>query len=383
MSNERLVWLFKRHLDKLTTPEEEQELFRLIDLPENEPVIRQVMQEAWNEFSPQHPPFTPAEGDRMLRNITRERRRSGWTNGRIWIAAASVTVLIAVAAIMFHRTQPVTISPITQVAPTVQDVAPGSNKAVLTLADGSTVTLDSTGQQVIRQGGVAIRQQGGRLQYDNAATTGAPAYNVLATPRGGQFRITLPDGTGVWLNAASSLRYPTAFTGTDRTVELDGEAYFEVAADRRLFHVKARGMEVTVFGTRFNIMAYADEQLVKTTLVEGKVKVAGKTTANILEPGQQARLAPGGELSVVPVNTADELAWKNGWFVFQDADIATVMRQLSRWYNVEVSYEGPVSKELFSGKIGRTLTLSQVLQGLAQSNVHSRMEEGKRIIILP
>lgn len=382
MSNERLAWLFKRHLDKLTTPEEEQELFRLIDLPENELVIRLAMQEAWNDFNPQHPPFTPAEGKRMLENITGGRRVSRWPRWW-WAAAATVTILVVVGAILFYRTKPVTPSPVAQGVPAAQDVAPGSNKAVLTLADGSTVTLDSTGQQVIQQGGVAIRQHGGRLQYDNAATTGAPAYNVLATPRGGQFRITLPDGTAVWLNAASSLRYPTAFTGADRIVELEGEAYFEVAADRRLFHVKARGMEVTVFGTRFNMMAYADEQLVKTTLVEGKVKVSSKTMANTLEPGQQARLAPGGELSVVPVNTADELAWKNGWFVFQDADIATVMRQLSRWYNVEVSYEGPVSKELFSGKIGRTLTLSQVLQGLAQSNVHSRIEEGKRIIILP
>ncbi len=299
-----------------------------------------------------------------------------------WAAAAAIAVIAAAGAYLLLPERQ-SVQPI--VAQTITDVAPGGSKAVLILADGSQVTLDSAGNQVIQQGSTAIRQQAGQLRYDAADDASAVSYNTLKTPRGGQFRIMLPDGTGVWLNAESAIRFPTAFRGKERLVEISGEAYFEVAKNAAMpFRVNVAGRAaIEVLGTDFNINAYGDEEGIQATLLSGAVKVSKNGRSAVLKPGQQARVTTG--ISVVDgVDVEKVMAWKNGVFNFKDAKLKEVMKQLSRWYDIEVEYRGDVPNTEFWGKMGRNLTLLQVLNGLEASGIHFRLENnGKKLVVLP
>ncbi|NML38674.1 FecR family protein [Chitinophaga sp. G-6-1-13] len=264
-------------------------------------------------------------------------------------------------------------------------VHPGGDKATLTLADGSVVNLDSIGTGLVTLQGVKVEKtKHGQIVYKNNGN--AAVNNVLRTPRGGQFKVTLPDGTDVWLNASSSISYPTAFTGDSRNVSVTGEVYFEVAADAaRPFEVKVNDISVLVLGTHFNINAYDDEQTIKTTLLEGAVLVRTPGAFKHLEPGQQAKVKPGNNhiewLKHVDVNSA--VAWKNGYFSFDDADIPTVMRQLARWYNIDVVYAGNVPEGTFTGEIGRNLTQDQLMKILKQARINFKLEEERRLVIYP
>ncbi len=297
-------------------------------------------------------------------------------NRNRWWAAAAVLVLLAGAAAYLLRPAPV----VPEAAQQAAVVLPGGNKAVLTLADGSAVTLDSAGNQVIMQAGTAIRQQGGLLEYKDGENA-AVGFNTLRTPRGGQFKITLGDGTRVWLNAASSLRYPTAFTENHRTVEVSGEAYFEVAKNAaKPFRVKiSEENTITVLGTRFNVNAYADEASINTTLLEGSVQVTAGSQSRVLQPGQQAQVTAAG-ITVAQADTEQAVAWKNEIFNFRNADVKTVMRQLSRWYDVEVEYKGAVPGSRFQGEIQRNLPLNDVLEGLQTTGIRFTLE-GRKIVI--
>lgn len=309
---------------------------------------------------------------------------------RRWIypAAAAVILAVIVASAALWRSRGPQPRLAGHPAAAVHEVTPGSNKAMLTLADGSTITLDSAGNGALaQQGNVQVVQvNNGQLAYQASGShaAGAVQYNTLAIPRGGQFRVTLPDGTNVWINAASTLRYPTAFTGTDRTVELTGEAYFEVAKmPEKPFHVKVRNMDVQVLGTDFNVMAYTEEASMQTTLLEGAVKVhtAGAQTA--LRPGQQLRMEQTGRLSVVDnVNTDEIIAWKNGYFQFNHEKLPGVMRQIARWYDVDIAYDGNIPDREFGGKISRNSSIEEVLRILELSKVHFRIEK-KKIIVIP
>ena len=268
------------------------------------------------------------------------------------------------------------------------DVAPGGNKAVLTLSDGSSVVLDKAKKGAIANQGAArvMKVDDGKLAYN--ILTEKPtelAYNTLTTPAAGQFEILLPDGSKVWLNNASSLRYPVAFTGKDREVELKGEAYFEIAPNsRQPFKVKVDGdMRVDVLGTSFNISAYADESTIKTTLLTGAVRVSKGNVGTLLKPDEQVQLNETGKLSVMKdVDVDAEVAWKSGLFHFDRADIKIVMRVLARWYDLDVRYEGPVTSQEFGGYIERGLNLSQVLEILQKNQVHFDLD-GRRITVRP
>ncbi|WP_343745500.1 FecR domain-containing protein [Chitinophaga sp.] len=309
---------------------------------------------------------------------------------RRWIypAAAAVILAVLVASAALWRSRGPQPQLAGHPAAAVHEVTPGSNKAMLTLADGSTITLDSAGNGALaQQGNVQVVQvNNGQLAYQASGShaAGAVQYNTLAIPRGGQFRVTLPDGTNVWINAASTLRYPTAFTSTDRTVELTGEAYFEVAKmPEKPFHVKVRNIDVQVLGTHFNVMAYTEETSMQTTLLEGAVKVhtAGAQTA--LRPGQQLRMEQTGRLSIVDnVNTDEIIAWKNGYFQFNHEKLPGVMRQIARWYDVDIAYEGNIPDREFGGKISRNSSIEEVLRILELSKVHFRIEK-KKIIVIP
>ena len=270
------------------------------------------------------------------------------------------------------------------------DLAPGGNKAVLTLGDGSTIVLDNAKNGTLaQQGNTKVLNLNGKLTYDPANTrNGEILYNTISTPRGGQYQIELPDGSQVWLNAVSSLRFPTAFAGKERSVEITGEAYFEVAKNATMpFKVviaspSANGTEIEVTGTRFNIMAYNDEANVKTTLLEGSVKINRDSKAVPLKPGQQARLQDTSIKIIDDVDTEEVVAWKNGYFQFTSASLQQVMRQIARWYDVDISYVGKVPERRFGGKISRDNNASEVLKVLELSKVKFRIED-KKIVVTP
>jgi ferric-dicitrate binding protein FerR (iron transport regulator) len=266
-------------------------------------------------------------------------------------------------------------------------VAPGGNRAVLTLSDGTQIPLDSAGNGVLaQQGNTRITKlSNGQLAYNGSGTSESQVlYNTMSTPLGGQYKLILPDGTTVWLNAGSSISYPTAFSGAERSVSITGEAYFDVAKNEKMpFRVKAGNTTIEVLGTAFNINAYKDEASINTTLLTGAVRVSALQQVQTLKPGQQARVSAGAMQVVNHVDINEVMAWKKGFFSFTDADLPTVMRQLSRWYNVQVTYEGDIPQRLFTGEIGRDLTLAQVLKGLTKTRIKYRIENGNRIIIQP
>ena len=269
---------------------------------------------------------------------------------------------------------------------TVADIAPGSTKATLTLANGTVVALDSTSHQSIQQGKTAVLQQGGQLQYHagDAGNEVKVEYNMLVTPRGGQFRIILPDGSKVWLNAASSIRYPTVFSGKERLVEITGEAYLEITPNPNMPFIVAmqQGNKVEVLGTHFNINAYTDEPTMQTTLLEGAVRISNATGQSVLSPGQQAIVSKDNNIRIAPAkNIAQVIAWKEGLFNFENASLEDVMRQLSRWYDIEVVYEKGVPDIGFGGKIGRDLSLANVLDILKRAEVHFKLEENRKLIV--
>lgn len=320
-----------------------------------------------------------------------QKRRQG---GRVigmrlvrYSAAAALVLLVAGAAWLgwFRADVPVGVADAPPVsAPVSPDIQPGTQKAVLTLADGTQISLDDAADgELGRQGTTkVIKLDSGQLAYQAGGPAQGVSYNTLATPRGGQYEITLPDGTKVWLNASSSLRFPTAFTGKERTVELQGEAYFEVARNAaKPFTVKVNDMEVAVLGTHFNVMAYEGEGAAKTTLVEGSVKVKKGGEGVVIAPGQQAQVSAGGPLRVVKdANLEEVLAWKNGHFVFDGADIGSVMRQIERWYDVDIVYKGTVEAH-FHGIIARNVPISKVFKMLELTGaVHFRMEDRKVIV---
>lgn len=275
------------------------------------------------------------------------------------------------------------------------DIAPGKDKAILTLGDGSKIILDDAREGILaNQGGNSILKTAeGELIYTFSGEesiavpvpeAGIINYNTIETPKGGKFQVVLPDGSKVWLNAASSLRFPAAFNGRMRQVELKGEAYFEVAPDKsRIFEVITRDQRVEVLGTHFNINAYADEPSVNTTLLEGSVQISDLRTNNskLLKPGEQAQL--GEKMEVVNIgNSSEAVAWKEGYFQFNEADIQAVMRQIERWYDVKVYYdEGFEPSQRFGGEIERSLSLVQVLKILEKSKVHFQIE-GREVTVM-
>ncbi|MFT3935299.1 MAG: DUF4974 domain-containing protein [Chitinophagaceae bacterium] len=306
-----------------------------------------------------------------------------------YAAAAVIILLIGGAAYLLLPTKQLPKQEIVKNTVQKKDIDPGRMGAILTLDNGKSVVLDSMGNGLVAsQNGSNAVLINGKLVYNtgSAAATGI-SYNTMTTPKGRQFQMVLPDGTKVWLNAASSLRYPVAFAGNERKVEITGEVYFEVAKNAAMpFRVMInKETSVEVLGTHFNINAYANESSINTTLLEGSVKVTGGNNKAMLKPGQQARInnaaTNAAAIEVLSdVNTDKVVAWKDGVFNFQDAKLHEVMRQLERWYDIDVVYEKDVPEMEFVGKMGRDLSLSAVLRGLKNSKVHYRVE-GRKLVI--
>ncbi|WP_343307443.1 FecR domain-containing protein [Chitinophaga niabensis] len=396
--NHRLAYLLERLAAHTATKEELDELTSLVDQDEsgismdaveswlevNQPQARPAFdRQHWMQVADQILQSDKLSGDPLAKPATRihHLHRWGW--------AAAVVVLFGLGAWFFSQNHPAKPDAvITGNAPL--DVDPGKNGAILTLADGSEMVLDSAGNGIItRQNGTTVVLKSDGLQYaPGERSTGEIAYNTISTSKGRQFKVVLPDGSKVWLNAASTLKFPVAFEGKERGVELSGEAYFEVAKNaEQPFKVKVPGkIDIEVLGTAFNVNAYTNEKHSYTTLVAGSVSVShtSKTAGRIvLKPGDQLQAGDAGMALVQQANVDKAVAWKNGLFNFEGVGLREMMRQLERWYNLEVVYEGNVPDVVFFGEMSRTLKLSDVLSGLERADVHFRLEEGHKLIVMP
>jgi ferric-dicitrate binding protein FerR (iron transport regulator) len=300
--------------------------------------------------------------------------------------AAAILVMIGAAGYLWFRNngrriEGELVSPTSAMA-----IKAASNGAVLTLADGSNIVLDTLGNRLVAaQNGAKVLLKNGQLVYDPTETSAVGVvYNTITTAKGRQFNIVLPDGTRVYLNAASSVRYPTAFTGKERRVEVSGEAYFEVAKNVDLpFRVSIdRGAEVEVLGTSFNLNAYQDESSIDATLVDGSIRVVKDEEKTVLKPGEQARIAE--NIRVIKnVDVGKAVAWKNGIFNFEGVGLREMMRQLERWYDIEVTYGENVKDVKFFGKISRKVDLATVLEALKGFGLHYEMKTDRKLTVLP
>lgn len=304
--------------------------------------------------------------------------------------AAAILIIFGIGSYLYitNQSEKPSVTQQSNPSPVKNDVAPGGNKATLTLADGKKIVLDSakSGEIAAQSGAVVVKNDEGKIEYKARGDKGVSiAYNTMSTPRGGQYQLTLPDGSQVWLNAESSITYPTAFVGNERKVSITGEAYFEVAKDKtKKFMVNVNDKaEVEVLGTHFNINGYKEEPTINTTLLEGSVRLTSTSvhTSLILKPGQQGQLQQQ-RLSLAANPDVDQvMAWKNGMFQYERTDIHSIMRQVERWYDVEVVYENNIENVDFTGGIARSETVSKLLVMLEKTGaIHFRIE-GKKIFV--
>lgn len=389
--------LLKRYLDNTISTTEAEELFAWLkdasfeDNSEVEQIMANYYQNSFTDAATIATQRGRDQLEQLLKKINADQEKQAapvkHMNNKWWLAAASIIILLGVGSyfIFFNNAQPNNNMAKTLPAIPKDIEAPKQNRAVITLSNGQQVSIDSlTSGQLAMQGNMLItKNSNGEIIYSGTENNGAMAYNTLFNPRGSKVQtITLADGTQVWLNAESSLRYPVAFSGKDRKVEITGEAYFEVAHNAQMpFYVASNDVSVKVLGTHFNVNAYEDESLLKITLLEGLVNVSKGSTALKLTPGQQAEIGTSISLNK-DCNTEEVMAWKNGFFAFRHSDLNVILKQLSRWYAIDVDYKGSGKKQEFSGKIDRNLGLSEVLKILERTGVHFKIEGGKRLTIL-
>lgn len=420
MTNEQAIILFNRYLEDSITPEEYIRLRQWSADDRNEGVLDELVARALIDLPERG--MADIDLDAVYAALLQEKDAAPVHRIHFlrtaWLRYAAVLLLLLGTGVYFwNRQLTIDNGQLTIEGTGKNDIAPGRDGAILTLADGTQLVLDSLGNGVVAtQNGARVLLQNGQLAYDlTGKAAGEIQYNTMTTPKGRQFSVVLPDGTRVWLNAASSLRYPTAFNGKERQVMITGEAYFEVAKDKaKPFFVKINNeATVEVLGTSFNVYAYEDEASINTTLIEGSVVVSynrqqeGLTDQQtqlgrdgdqpvILKPGQQAQIVlpavvvssgrqPSSSPKMKVINNADidkVMAWKNGLFNFEGASLREVMQQLERWYDIEVVYMTDIPPITFWGKISRNVTLQGVLRGLEAAEVHFRMEEGRRLVVM-
>lgn len=403
-----ITYLISRFAGKMATEEELDALFRLLAQEDLQPEAARYLQQDMQRFkadeeeagywSAKPAPIVHAPKKVVIR--------------KTWFAYAAACILIAGTALFLYKNSTSSGKEVVHAVDSILIPRLATNRAVLTLADGSVITLDSAGGGIIAHQGSAqiVKLKNGQIMYRPGAVAGAEMLNTMTTPRGGQYQLVLPDGTGVWLNAESSITYPVAFTGTQRLVSVTGEAFFEVVPDsKKPFRVNAgKRASIDVLGTSFNINSYAEEGEIKTTLLEGSIQVSRQRPASgathtgrpglVLKPGQQALIPasslntgeadrdpekadnPANDIVLTNVDIAKVMAWKNGLFNFDGADVKTVMNQLMRWYDIRVEYEGTIPELKFEGELSRDLQLSQVLNILERVGVKFRLE-GKTLIV--
>lgn len=390
----RLRYLFDRYYSKTATPQERDELLAIINDGAGDDELSLLIRQAWDDLKPAAPLFNTDKTNTMLSKILGADATGKHSKNRnnifLWakISAAAIVLFFVGFGIYLHHHAPKQQTALAKAEKLIlHDALPGGNKAVLTLANGKTIILDNAQNGMLAQQGSTLikKTADGQLLYNAAGIANkkaAPEINVITTPRGGQYQVILPDGTNVWLNSASSLRFPTYFTGKSRQVEITGEAYFEVTKNPAMpFRVKTNRADVEVLGTHFNIMAYDDEAVMKTTLLEGAVNITSGNFSTRLKPGQQAQINRTGQNKVVDdVDVDDETSWKNGIFQFRDAGIDVILRQAARWYDVDVIYKKGVPPKEFTGRISRNVKASELLNMLKYAGIDLKIE-GKDIIV--
>jgi Fe2+-dicitrate sensor, membrane component len=359
MSEERLIYLIERCLHGQPTIEERKELLEYAADPRYKALFDQHMEKAWASV-PVKQIFSEVGQEAMLDYTLHQGTADKKLKRLTWLKAAAAILLLVIGAgiyFAFYKNAPKE-NTIVHTTPEFEDVLPGTDKAILTLSTGEQISLNDTFAATIKDAALDINIIKGSLSYVGAQVV---AMNTVSTPNGGQYKLTLADGTKVWLNASSSITYPTAFKNATREVQIKGEAYFEVAANKQLpFIVKTRGEEIRAVGTQFNVNTYENEPHIKTSLVEGVVSI-GNT---ILQPGQAYVNG-----KVVNTDIDQDISWKNGYFKVNGADITTLMRQFERWYDIRVRYEGKAPAYKFQGELDRGLKLSEVLEILSEQGV--------------
>jgi ferric-dicitrate binding protein FerR (iron transport regulator) len=418
MAITRLEYLYERCINNTATAEERNELVCLLQEPGNESAARQFLHKAYrtpkvtvdiskdtaasilqailqaddtgNKRSHIHNRPGTAPIHSMPKNAPPSsflRRSIRWTAAAVLIVVLSGTYFLS-GRYALQQTAPTTIA-----VPPQNRVLPGGNKAILTLSNGSKITLDSAANGHLAQQGNAdvVKLANGQLAYTVSGAVGNQTlYNTMCTPRGGQYQLILPDGTKVWLNAASSIKYPTAFSGKERRLEISGEAYFEVAKNPNMpFKLTMNGVEIEVLGTHFNVMTYPEEHMVQTTLLEGSVKIKKDGSENLLLPGEQGSVMDDNDHTATfrksrlqAIDIEEAVAWKNGMFQFNEAGIETIMKQVARWYDVDIIYKGSFPY-VFVATISRNEELSKLLMLLELTNKVRFKVDNRKIIVMP
>lgn len=398
-NSERLSHLFQGYYEKTLSPEETDELFQLLHEQGDDDQLNDLILLAWQQLQEEKPHYTTTNSDSILNSILenihnkRDDCSSAHVPAKLFtlkrVAAAAIVVLIAGAAYFLFRQTPGSSGSASIPQVLQKDtLSNNNNNTILRLANGSVIILDTLKSGAsARQGNMQIsKEKDGQLLYKVEGSIAGPdatAINTLSTPNGGQYQVLLQDGTKVWLNAMSTLRFPVSFSGSARQVELEGEAYFEVAKNTgKPFIVQSKRQQVTVLGTHFNVMAYGDERILKTTLLEGSLRVSNNNAAVLLKPGEMAVLNGGEQLAVNhDADTDEETAWKDNLFNFRDAGIEEVMRQAARWYNIRVHYQGKIPQNEFNGKISRAIKLPEFLNILRYKGINVSMA-GEDITII-
>ncbi len=377
LANERISYLLTCWTSGTITVQEEEELYEILSAESPDEQTQAHIKELVGQYS--HRQLSPSVNwDRLFEKIQENKEPAQVVQfpkparRQKWLAYAAAAILILLITGIVYRQSINKIEPETVVTNSIVkdsvEALPGSDKATLTLSNGTIVNLIGANAAIV-DAGSTITNEGGELRYQNATLVG---FNTMTTPKGGQYKLLLSDGSRVWLNAASSVTYPTAFIGNTRTVSITGEAYFEVAKDKsKPFIVVTQHDSISVLGTSFNVNTYNDEPASTTTLLEGSVKINGK----LLKPGQAYTAG-----TIINADTEQAVAWKNGIFNFNGLDLPNAMRQLARWYNLDVEFEGKVPAKQIRGEMGRDLNLSQVIKILERMEFNFRMKENKLIV---
>lgn len=384
---ERISFLLRRYISNQCSESELQELFKWIGSNKDETVISEELKALWQDSQPEHC-HTGEQWEHLYKNMMETHQNRGMVKQLKWIKFTVAAAIIITLSLSFYFYKEKIKVAENKLVKTNAELKPGTNTAILTLGNGSRVILDDVkGSVAVHQGIQIIKTANGQLVYKLHKTNLArnAEFNTIETPKGGQYQIVMSDGSSVWLNAHSSLKYPISFGAKDRVVELIGEAYFEIAKNKEApFKVLTGNQIVEVLGTHFNINGYADEPDIKTTLLEGSVKVSSvkNDESTMLMPGQQSIFRVN-DLHVNQVDAEETIAWKNGYFTFNNSNLESIMRQVSRWYNVDIVYQNSkVKHQLFSGNVSRFENASQVLSILELTGLVHFKVEGRRIIAM-
>jgi len=391
-SKDRLIQLFNLYFNHTASQQEIDEFYELIRKSAGDEFLTTLLKELWEDAATQKPLFTPEKTEEILKSILEHDEDKPTVFQKIspnfsyLLKAAAAIILMLSGLLYLNQKKPVLV--VKTVKQTLkQDILPGGSHAVLTLANGKTIKLDTSPNGVLakRDGLKITKTANGQLICNLVAADVKPddTENIISTPKGGQYQVSLSDGTKVWLNAATSLRFPVSFNSGYRKVELTGEAYFEVSKNPgKPFLVKTRNTTIKVFGTHFNVNAYPDETVSKTTLLEGSISIKSTRDSDLLKPGEQAIQHTDGKIALLKnVNEKSITAWKNGQFSFEDSGIEEIMRQVARWYDVSIVYEGKIPVKKLTGNISRNVNASALLSMLNYTGIDFRIE-GKKIIVL-